>query len=74
LQDLAAPGRASHPTGPPTPGEPKPTHTRKDISDFYTAKRLGKVMDLSGRMLAPEEVDRIEAEIFAATREGRIIG
>jgi len=72
LQDLAAPGRASHPSGPPTPGAPKPIHTRAEVNEFYELRRKKTLAYPNGQLLTQPEIDTIEAEIFAASREGRI--
>lgn len=65
LEDLAAPGRARAPAATEPPAE-KPTITRQQITDFYTAVRQGK---FRGR---DDEKNRQEAMIILATREGRV--
>jgi hypothetical protein len=65
LESLAAPGRAKTAAPPSGPTE-KPIITRKEIADFYAASNSGQYR---GR---DDEKNRIEAEIFAAQREGRI--
>jgi hypothetical protein len=64
LEALAAPGRAKT-AAPSTPAE-KPIITRAQISQFYVDIAAGKYR---GR---EDEKARLEQEIFAATREGRI--
>lgn len=63
--DLAAPGRASAAPGSP-PATEKPNYTRPDIDAFYANVRRGK---FAGR---EAEKQAIEADIFAAQREGRV--
>jgi hypothetical protein len=65
LQDLAAPGRGR----PASPGAPadKRTWSGKEIETFYAESSRGK---FRGR---EAEYARIEAEIEAAMREGRIV-
>jgi hypothetical protein len=65
LESFAAPGRAKTAAPPSGPTE-KPIITRKEIADFYAASNSGQ---FRGR---DDEKNRIEAEIFAAQREGRI--
>lgn len=66
LETLAAPGRAK-PTGGEVPlAADKPVYTRKQIAAFYKEVNAGLYV---GRK--PEK-DRIEADIFAAQREGRV--
>lgn len=64
LMSLAAPGRAKPGQTQVTPE--KPIVNRSEISLFYRDKAMGKY---AGR---DDEVSRIEQEIFAASREGRI--
>lgn len=64
LEKQVTPGR-SRGSGAPTSKAPK-TYSPDDIKDFFNAVRLGKY---KGR--EPER-DRIERDIFAAQREGRI--
>jgi len=64
LEKQVAPGR-SRGSGSPTSKAPK-TYSPDDIKEFFNAVRLGKY---KGR--EPER-DRIERDIFAAQREGRI--
>lgn len=63
LEALAAPGRAKS-TAAPAPAE-KPTISRAQISQFYAEKNRGSYSD--------EEAKRLEAMIFEAQRDGRII-
>jgi hypothetical protein len=67
LASLATPGRARSATGGdaslPTD---KPTYTRVQIRDLYSANRKGAYV---GR---EAEWNRLEADLFAAQREGRI--
>lgn len=65
LADLAAPGRAKTTAGSPAPVE-KPNFTHAQIAKFYTDCAAGR---FRGR---DEERNRIEGQIFAAQREGRI--
>lgn len=65
LADLAAPGRAKTAAGTNAPVE-KPIFTHAQIAKFYTDSAAGK---FRGR---DEERNRIEGQIFAAQREGRI--
>jgi hypothetical protein len=64
LEDFAAPGRAR--STPTPPAVEKPTITRAFIDKFYADSRRGYY---TGRKA---EYDRIQNEIFAAQREGRI--
>jgi hypothetical protein len=64
LMALAAPGRAK--TGQTQVSPDRPIVERAEISQFYRDKALGHY---KGR---DDEVSRIEQEIFAASREGRI--
>lgn len=64
LMALAAPGRAKPGQTQVTPE--KPIINRAEISTFYRDKAMGR---FAGR---DDEVSRIEQEIFAASREGRI--
>lgn len=65
LAKLAAPGRAKTAAAAPAPTE-KPSFTRSEIAKFYADVLNGTY---KGR---DAEKDRIEAQIFAAQREGRI--
>lgn len=66
LSTLAAPGRAKAPAATPAPGE-KETISRAQIANFY--RLLG-----SGHYKGnPEEGKRLEAMIYEAQRDGRII-
>lgn len=65
LESLAAPGRAKSAAADSAPTE-KPIITRADIAGFYADKNSGKYR---GR---EAEMNRIEAIIFEAQREGRI--
>lgn len=69
LASLAAPGKPAASGAPPTvtPQSEKPTYTRAQISAFYRDKHKA----YRGR---EKEADAIEADIFAAGREGRVIG
>jgi hypothetical protein len=64
LEAFAAPGRAK--TAAANAPAEKPFFTREQISQFYSAKSRGAYR---GR---EEEMNRIEGQIFAAQREGRI--
>ena len=68
LMSLAAPGRAprTEPVTPLPPTPQKPNYTRAQIRDFYEAKRKGRY--------SPADAQAIEADIFAAQQENRIIG
>ena len=65
LAKLAAPGRAKTAAGNSAPAE-KPYFTRAQISQFYADAANGK---FRGR---DADKNRMEADIFAAQREGRI--
>lgn len=65
LEEFAAPGRAKNAASTLTPVE-KPIITPAHISQFYLDVNRGKYR---GR---DDEKNRIEAEIFAAQRDGRI--
>lgn len=65
LKNLAAPGRAKTAAGTSAPAE-KPIFTRSQIAEFYAAVTAGKYR---GR---EADEQRIERQIFDATREGRI--
>jgi hypothetical protein len=58
------------PSPPPeTPGEPSGKQwTRKDIKQFYADKAAGKY---AGR---EDQAKAIEADIFAAPAQGRVVG
>lgn len=64
LMDLAAPGRAK--TGQTQVTPDKPTFTVAEIKQFYTDSANGKY---AGR---EDEYNRIQQDIFAAGREGRV--
>jgi hypothetical protein len=69
LSSLAAPGRARPAGGGDASLPPdKPIYTRANIRDLYTAHRKGAY---TGR---DAEWNRIEADLFAAQREGRVQG
>lgn len=65
LENLAAPGRARTSAQPGAPAE-KQIITTADISAFYAAVRRG---EYTGR---DAERAQLEAELFAAQREGRV--
>jgi hypothetical protein len=65
LEKQVAPGRGRN-TGAPTGGNTK-TYSPEDIKDFFNDVRQGRY---KGR---EQERDRIERDIFAAQREGRIV-
>jgi len=65
LSSLAAPGRAKTAAAPLAPAE-KPSFTRAQVTQFYVDVANKKYV---GR---DAEKERIDSEIFAATREGRI--
>ena len=65
LERQVAPGRGRN-TGTPTGGNAK-TYSPEDITKFFTEVRQGRY---KGR---EAERDRIERDIFAAQREGRIV-
>jgi hypothetical protein len=67
LETFAAPGRASPAHASAPPGE-KPQYTRAQISQFYTDKAAGR---WRGREAQAAD---IEADIFRAGPEGRVIG
>ena len=65
LETLAAPGRG--PTTPPAPGAPeRRIWNGAEITQFYRNKQRGQ---FRGR---EADADRIEADIIAASREGRV--
>ena len=66
LTTLAAPGRPSPAGGQPPSAADKPIYTRAQIADFYRQVREHRY---AGR---EQEKSRIEADIFAAQREGRV--
>ena len=67
LESLAAPGRAkTSSAAPEAPAADKPIYTQLQIKQFYADSAQGKYR---GR---EEEKGKIEADIFAAQREGRI--
>ena len=65
LESLAAPGRAKTAASAPGPAE-KPFFTRAQIASFYTDVAAGKYRNRDA------EKAKLEAQIFDATREGRI--
>jgi hypothetical protein len=66
LTTLAAPGRPNPATGNTQVPDSKPVYTHKDISDFYDYVRKGVYV-------GQEQLkQQIEADIFAAQREGRV--
>lgn len=65
LQELAAPGRAKTGAATGAPAE-KPFFTRAQITQFYADSAAGKY---KGR---DADRERIEKQIFEATREGRL--
>jgi hypothetical protein len=65
LENLAAPGRAKT-AAPATPPAEKPFITRAQITTFYADVAAGKYRSKVA------EKDALEAQIFAAEREGRI--
>lgn len=67
LETFAAPGRAAPPPASPPAGQ-KPTYTRAEISKFFTDKAAGR---WRGREAQAAD---IEADIFRAGPEGRVIG
>jgi hypothetical protein len=67
LETFAAPGRAAQAPASAPPGQ-KPTYTRSGISQFFTDKAAGK---WRGR---EAEAANIEADIFRAGPEGRVMG
>jgi hypothetical protein len=68
LEDLTAPGRARPASGDNQVPADKPYYTRADISKFYADSRKGLY---AGRQA---EYDRIQNDLTAAQREGRIRG
>lgn len=66
LSDFAAPGTARTTGTPALTGEQVMIWTRSEIADFYQKKGRGHYRT------TPAEAERIEAEIFAAMKEGRI--
>lgn len=66
LEQFAAPGRARTPAAATAPAE-KPFIKSSEITAFYTQVRTGHY---AGR---DDEKNRLEAEIFAAQREGRVL-
>jgi collagen type IV alpha len=70
LQSLAAPGRA-RPAAPVAPGSPVPKRTYKtsEIGAFFSAKARGQYAGQD-----PAAVAAMEADIFQAQHEGRVIG
>lgn len=66
LATLAAPGRPAPAGSAPNAAADKPIYTRAQISDFYRAVREHR---FAGR---EQEKAAIEADIFAAQREGRV--
>lgn len=66
LETFAAPGRAKTSAADVAPGGEKPLITRAQIAQFYKDVRAGVYR---GR---DAEKDSLEAQIFAAQREGRI--
>lgn len=67
LETFTAPGRAAPAPASAPPGQ-KPTYTRSGISQFFTDKAAGK---WRGR---EAEAAKIEADIFQAGPEGRVMG
>ena len=66
LTTLAAPGRPNPAPGNTQVPDSKPVYTHKDVSDFYDYVRKGVYV-------GQEQLkQQIEADIFAAQREGRI--
>lgn len=68
LETLAAPGRARPATGDSQMPADKPIYSRADISKFYEDSRKGLY---AGRTA---DYDRIQNDLTAAQREGRIRG
>lgn len=68
LENLTAPGRAKPASGDGTVPVDKPSFTRAQIAAFYTQVRQ--------RVFVGREVEkeRLEQQIFAAQREGRVSG
>jgi len=67
LESLAAPGRAKAGSATATAPSEKPIITRDQIAKFYEDRRRGAYR---GR---EQEADRMDREIFLATREGRVM-
>jgi len=65
LEKQTAPGRGRS-TGAPKSGEQK-TYTREDITDFFVDVQKGKYVGKE------DERDKLERDIFAAQRDGRIV-
>jgi len=68
LDTLAAPGRATHATDANSSQDGKPVYTHAEIKRFYNDVRRGAY---AGR---DADKARIEADMFAAQREGRVRG
>lgn len=68
LETYAAPGRAAPPLSAPAPAGQKAQYTRAQISQFFTEKAAGK---WRGR---DADAQAIEADIFRAGPEGRVVG
>jgi hypothetical protein len=66
LNTLVAPGRASDGDAPRAPEDNLTTYTEAEIGQFYRDVQSGVFKD------NPAEKDRIERDIFAAQRGGRI--
>src|SRR5208282_4772659 len=66
LTTLAAPGRPNPATGNSQVPDSKPVYTHQDITDFYSYVRKGVYV---GQEPLKQQ---IEADIFAAQREGRV--
>jgi hypothetical protein len=67
LADFAAPGRPNPPQSAPAPGQNGPElWTLPEIQAFYRDRAKGVFRN------RPDEADRIEREIAAAQREGRV--
>lgn len=66
IATLAAPGRPAPAGGQPPVAPDRPIYTRTQIADFYRQVREHRY---AGR---EQEKARIEADIFAAQREGRV--
>lgn len=67
LATFAAPGRAKTSAAESVPGGEKPTFTRAQIGQFYADVNAGRYR---GRDI---EKNKLEAEIFTAQRNGRIL-
>jgi hypothetical protein len=65
LEQQVAPGRSKS-VAPAGPDSGKPTYSRRDISKFFDDVRAGRYNDRQ------DERNRVERDIFAAQREGRI--